>query len=256
MRTLSGIVGVCRYFWLRGLFKQGKLLTGLFIVKSLFHPAEVCGPCYVWHTSSALMTVDLEELDLISAVWILASNDENHLVTFEGIRERLGLDENFDVRRLVLKRRELFRPGAPPGELEDWQASMKKGSRLPTWIRIISEDSKRLATIDGLSQNDVFRSQFRANRNSPKSQVEVVSWGLEHIDRIRKSKIAASDANAKSWQMWLVFVVGVANIITTVGLVFMKGNDSSQSKPAAVVTQPTVIKDAPVTGRSPQAERP
>jgi hypothetical protein len=202
------------------------------------------------------MACDLEELDLVSAVWILASNDENHLITFEGIRERLGLDENFDVKRLVRKRRELFRPGAPPGELEEWQASMRKGSRLPTWIKLISDDSKRLVTIDGLSQKDVFRSQFRANRDSPKSQVEIVSWGLEHIDRIRKSRIAARDASAKSWQMWLVFGVGVTNIIATGALAFMKGNDSNQSKPAAITAQPIVPGDAPQAGLRPPAPRP
>ena len=119
------------------------------------------------------MACDLEELDLISAVWILASNDENHLITYEGIRERLGLDK-VNVKELVLKRRELFRPGAPPRELKDWQSSMRKGSRLPTWIKVISDESKRLEAIDGLSQEDVFRSQFRANRDSPKSQVEIV----------------------------------------------------------------------------------
>jgi hypothetical protein len=164
------------------------------------------------------MASDLEELDLISAVWILASNDENHLITFEGIRDRLGLEEGFDVKGLVLRRRELFRPGAPPGELEEWQASMRNGSRLPTWIKLIDDGPKRSAAIDGISQKDVFRSQFRASKGAPKSQVEVVSWGLEHIDRLRKSKIAARDASAKGWQMWLVFCVGVANIIATLAV--------------------------------------
>lgn len=202
------------------------------------------------------MASDLEELDLISAVWILASNDENHLITFEGIRERLGLEEDFDVKSLVLKRRELFRPGAPPGELEDWQASMRSGSRLPTWIKLIDEVPKRSAAIDGLSQKDVFRSQFRANRGAPKSQVEIVSWGLEHIDRLRKSRIAARDASAKSWQMWLVFCVGVANIIATIAVAYMKGNENIPPKPANAAAQPLVPRDAPQAGVRPPASRP
>lgn len=202
------------------------------------------------------MTSDLEELDLISAVWILASNDENHLITFEGIRERLGLEESFDVRGLVLKRRELFRPGAPPGELEEWQASMRNGGRLPTWIKLIPEGPERLTAIDGLSQKDVFRSQFRANRGAPKSQVEIVSWGLEHIDRLRKSKIATLDSSAKSWQMWLVFGVGVANIIATIAAAYIKGNESTPSKPAIATTQSIVPGNAPQAGVSPPAPRP
>jgi hypothetical protein len=202
------------------------------------------------------MASDLEELDLISAIWILSSNDENHLITFEGIRERLGLEESFDVKGLVLKRRELFRPGAPPGELEDWQASMRNGSRLPTWIKLIDEGPKRSAAIDGFSQKDVFRSQFRANRGAPKSQVEIVSWGLEHIDRLRKSRIAARDASVKSWQMWLVFGIGVANILATIAVAYMNGNENTPPKPATAVAQPIVSGDAPQAGVRPPAPRP
>lgn len=183
------------------------------------------------------MACDLEEFDLVSAVWIFSCNDENHVITYEGIRERLGLDASFDVRGLILKRRELFRPGAPPDELEEWQSSMRKGSRLPTWIALIEDHSKRVNIIDSLSQKDVFRSQFRPNRGSPKSGVEVLGWGLEHIDRIRKSKVASQEASAKSWQMWLVFFIGLANIIATIAVAVVKGNDGNQLKPVTTAVQ-------------------
>lgn len=158
---------------------------------------------------------ELEELDLISAMWILASNDENHLITYEGIRERLGLNPDFDVHGLVLKRRELFRLGAPPGELEAWISDMKHGNRRPKWITAVTDEAKRLEGIDKFSDDTVFRSQFRVHWGSPPSQVEIVTWGLEHLDRIRKGRIASREASVKSWQMWLVFGVGVANIVAT-----------------------------------------
>ena len=160
-----------------------------------------------------MSTDDLEELDLISAIWILASNNENHLITFEGIRERLGLGAQTDVRALVLKRRELFRPGGPPDELKEWQEAMRAGRRLPTWIKLIADPVKRQRAIEDLSERDVFRSQFRVGKGAPVSQIEVVTWGLEHLDRIRKGRIASREASAKSWQMWLVFEVAAANII-------------------------------------------
>lgn len=202
------------------------------------------------------MAPDLEEFDLVCAVWILASNDENHLITFEGIRERLGLEEGFDVKGLVMRRRELFRPNAPPGELEEWQASMRKGSRLPTWIKVISDGPKRLAAIENLRQEDVFRSQFRANSGVPKSQVEIVSWGLEHIDRLRKSKIAARNVNTTSWQMWLVFGVGVANIMAILAVAYMKENESTLPKPVTAAIQPIVLGCAPQTSLRPPAQHP
>jgi hypothetical protein len=200
------------------------------------------------------MATDLEELDLISTIWILASSDENHLITFEGIRERLGLEENFDVKGLVLRHRELFRPGAPPGELEEWQASIRNGSRLPTWIKLIDEEAKCSAAINGLSQKDVFRSQFRANRGAPKSQVKIVSWGLEHIDRLRKSKIAARDASVKSWQMWLIFGVGVANIIATIAVGYMRGNDNNPPK-QSTAAQLSIPRSVEQTDARPLAPR-
>ena len=181
---------------------------------------------------------DLEDLDHVSTIWILACIDENHLITYEGIRERLGLDVNFDVKGLVFKHRELFRPGAPTSELSDWKDAMKNGKRLPTWIKQISDKTAQSNRIDCLSENDIFRSQFRAYRAAPKSEVTIVTWGLDHIDRIRKGKIATREANAKSWQMWLVFAIGIANIITTLVVGFAKSNDNIPIKSTPTVTQP------------------
>ena len=120
---------------------------------------------------------------------------------------------------------------------------MRKGSRFPTWIKLIEDDSKRLSAIDSLSQKDIFRSQFRASRGSPKSEVAVLSWGLDHIDRIRKSKIASQEVSAKSWQMWLVFFIGVANIVATIAVAVVKGNESNPPKPAASAAQPIIPPD-------------
>jgi hypothetical protein len=171
-----------------------------------------------------IMSIEqLEELDLMSAIWILASKDENHLITYEGIRDRLGLPAGYDVRGLVLKRRELFRPGAPPRELDEWKTDMRHGSRLPTWIKNIQNADEKNRTIDNLADDDIFRSQFRTVAHAPPSDISVVSWGLDHLDRIRKGKIASLEATAKSWQMWLLFWVSIANIVVSIVLAVSKG---------------------------------
>jgi hypothetical protein len=169
-----------------------------------------------------MTTDDLEELDLQSAVWIFASKDENHLLTFEGIRERLCLDADYDVRRTVLKRRELFRPGAHAFELEQWKAKMRTGRRVPPWIKQIEDPEQKARAIENLSEKDVFRSQFRTEPGATASSIEVINWGLDHLDRIRKGRIASREATAKSWQMWLVFWIGVANIIVSTILALSK----------------------------------
>jgi hypothetical protein len=51
--------------------------------------------------------------DILSAVWVFACKDENPIITYEGLRNRLDLDGSFDIRRLVKKRRDIFRPAVP-----------------------------------------------------------------------------------------------------------------------------------------------
>jgi hypothetical protein len=62
----------------------------------------------------------------------------------------------------------------------------------------------------------VFRSQFRVEDNAPRATLEVIDWGLQHIDRLRKASYEAKDKSAKSWQMWLVFGASLLNIAATI----------------------------------------
>jgi hypothetical protein len=175
------------------------------------------------------MTVDVEELDIVSAVWMLASNDETSLITYEGIRYRLDLLPSFDVRNLVRKRGELFRLGANAKHLEAWKEEMLAGRHLPSWIRAITDDAEREKTIKGITVNDVFRSQFRTSRSAgsypwraDRSPIEIIKWGLEHIDRLRKANLEAREATAKSWQMWLIFGGTVLSIVTQIIIAMVK----------------------------------
>ena len=163
-----------------------------------------------------------DELDLLSSIWIMASNDENHLITYEGIRYRLDLPPDFDVKSLVKKRPELFRHGTSQIVLDDWKSKMLLNARsAPVWIRAITDDQERLRKINARSSDDVFRSQFRAQRASDRSPIEIITWGLEHLDRLRKAKMEEREATAKSWQMWLVFVVGLLGIAVSIFLKFV-----------------------------------
>lgn len=132
-----------------------------------------------------------DEFDILSATWILASNDENPSITYEGIKYRLNLPDDYDVRELISSRADLFRRGIPRQRLDKWKQEMLEGKHLPSWIREIEDDAERQSTISSLTTNDVFRSQFRAERDAPQSEIEIITWGLEHIDRLRKANIEA-----------------------------------------------------------------
>ncbi len=160
--------------------------------------------------------------DILSATWILACNDENPLITYEGIKYRLNLPNDYNVKGLIQSRGELFRRGVPQHRLREWKQEMLQGHHVPTWIREVEDATARKAKIETLTPDDVFRSQFRADRDAPRSSVEIISWGLEHIDRLRKASLEWQEQEAKGWQMWLVFAVGVLNIIITVAIALRK----------------------------------
>lgn len=133
-----------------------------------------------------------DDLDIISAIWILASNDDNPAITYNGVRYRLGLAESFDIKRLIGGRADLFRHGIPSARLETWKEDMRASRHLPSWIRDV-EAKERTAIIDALTTDDIFRSQFRSEAGAKRSPIEIIEWGLQHIDRLRKASAEARE---------------------------------------------------------------
>lgn len=138
-----------------------------------------------------------DELDILSAIWILASNDENPIVTYEGIKYRLGLPDGYDVKSLIQSRGEMFRRGVPSRRLERWKLEMRANKHLPSWIRDIEDEKERKLKIEALTPDDMFRSQFRSEADAPRSPIEIIKWGLEHIDRLRKAGVEAREEKVK-----------------------------------------------------------
>src|SRR5690242_18430489 len=95
--------------------------------------------------------------DILSATWVFACNDENPIVTYEGLKYRLDLPASFDIRALVKKRTDLFRLGIPPSHLSAWKEDMRHDRRLPVWIRNMPEGERPLY-VEKLVRDDGFRS--------------------------------------------------------------------------------------------------
>jgi hypothetical protein len=160
--------------------------------------------------------------DILSATWILASNDENEMITYEGIKSRLNLPANYRLKELIQSRGELFRKGVPASRLREWKGEMHTGRHLPVWIKDIDDVTEKNKAIENLTADDVFRSQFRAGKDSPQSPIEIINWGLEHIDRMRKASINAREQSVKRWEIWLVFFLSIINIIVTIIVALLK----------------------------------
>lgn len=166
--------------------------------------------------------VEPDIFDILSATWIFACRDENPIISYQGLRQRLDLKPSFDIVGLVKARRDLFRIGAPESRIGEWKETLKGGTKLPSWLREIKGEAERLKAIDSLSSDDVFRSQFRAHRDAPQSDLSELNWGLQHIERLRKAHYDAHEKSAKSWQMWLVVAIGILNIAATIAVALLK----------------------------------
>ena len=143
-------------------------------------------------------SVDKTGEDVLPAIWILSCNDENPILTYRGIAARVGITEA-EARRLVGSRRELFRPGVREVRLNSWKDGLKAGRNLSGWMLEITDTEERKQVIEALSSKDVFRNQFRIEDTAPKCPIEVISWGLDHLDLLRKSAATAREEKIKKW---------------------------------------------------------
>jgi hypothetical protein len=157
-----------------------------------------------------------DKFDVLSALWVLACNDPISIMSYNGIRYRLKLPPDCDIESLVEERGELFRPGVPSRRLEEWKAAMQSQvSKRPAWIRDLEDEASQLNAIEALSVDDVFRSQFRTEKDALPSTLEILDWGLQHIERLRKANLEAREEVIKRWQLWSVIILSIANIAVT-----------------------------------------
>jgi hypothetical protein len=189
--------------------------------------------------------VSNNNLDILSSIWILSCNDENPQITYQGIKYRLGLSENFDINNLVSNHAELFRKRTTPKQLTTWKNEMMDGKHLPSWIKDIESDSERKKTIDKLTVHDVFRNQFRAEANSPRSNIEIIKWGLEHIDRLRRTEFEKKQERTRIfttvWLPILTTLVGVTAVISSFYVQFTSNKNQVELKHYEVDMRPKQV---------------
>jgi hypothetical protein len=156
-------------------------------------------------------------MDILCSIWILACNDENPQISYQGITQRLGLPEDFDVQSLIQKRGELFRKKTTPNQLNRWKEEMLIGKNLPNWIREIEDQQKRILKINSLKVEDVFRSQFRPEQDSPRSDIQIIDWGLQHIDRLRRVEMETN--NEKIRKFTSIYLPTMSTIVAVIAVI-------------------------------------
>lgn len=175
------------------------------------------------------METKRDELSKVAAIWILASTDENPIITFKSVIERVGYENENEVLNVILKYRELFRHKAQTSQLDklknQWR-SQQNTDILPTWLQNkTTEDKERL--IDEVSRDTVFRSILRTNYSAPKSSQGSIDWGLRHIDSLRKIESDKTDKRFRNYHLVLT-TVSLAVTLATIYIGYKNNKENLQ----------------------------
>ncbi len=138
---------------------------------------------------------------------------------YEVVENRISPPASINVRQLVHSRGELFRRTIPPHRLEVWKQEMLKGKHLPSLLRDIEDESLRKKKIEALTSSDVFTNQFRVDSSdkAPLTQLEILDWGLKHIDRLREARTEKREESYKKWgSKWLPLLSTLIALVTVV----------------------------------------
>jgi hypothetical protein len=191
--------------------------------------------------ASGSRVANTDDLGILSAIWILSCNDDNPIITYKSVGSRLDLPDTV-VKELVLRWRELFRPGILKSRLEAWKNEMRSGHSLPNWISAIEDTSARVKATNDLSKDDVFRNQFRTQRAAAKSDIEIITWGLDHIDRLRKSEVEEREMRTKKWGTVIIptmsLILAIGSVFATTGIQMFSINEQSSMKRYEVSFKP------------------
>jgi hypothetical protein len=107
----------------------------------------------------------------------------------------------------------------------------------PSWVRAIRDAGARLSAINALTSDDGFRNQFRV-QDGKRANIETISWGLEHIERLHKSIAAARD---ERWKL-LNFGVPLLSVMVSAGItLFALQGSWKQTRVAACLQQAQVL---------------
>ncbi len=182
-----------------------------------------------------------DRLDLVSATWILASNDDNPEISYRSLRQRLDLSMDVDERRLVASHPELFRLHIPQTRLEQLKERYRLGKEIPLWLRQLPKEQQTSA-IEELTTEDFFRSQFRAQEDASRSPIEIIEWGLQHIDRLRTAAAEFREEKIRRWSLlWTPIVSLLIAFLSLLGSLYVSyqtGRDQSALKRYEVSFRP------------------
>jgi hypothetical protein len=172
-----------------------------------------------------------DDLDFLASIWILSCNEENSIITYEGLKYRLNPPSHIDLKKLIHSRVELFRRRVPEHRLNEWKTEKLRGEKLPSFLCALDADERKVK-INSIKVDDVFRNQLRAEVGSERTSLEILSWGLQHIDNMRKSRAEKREGKLKKWTSMVLPLSSLILALLSVGVTgyFQYKNNQTQAE--------------------------
>jgi hypothetical protein len=92
---------------------------------------------------------------------------------------------------------------------------------IPAWVFESDDPLDRRKAIESIRTDDVFKSQFRSPKSSLKSgpsPIEVIDWGLEHLERLRR---AEEERKESQWKWFKEGLIPILSVIVALGTVII-----------------------------------
>lgn len=168
------------------------------------------------------------EFDILTSVWIMASNDQNPFMLYETVRRRLDLPDNYPLEKIIAKRSELFRKKVPEYRIDslkkDW---IKKcdldEKKIPSFLQKFQTKEERINYLNSISEKDIFRSQFRIENDADRSDIEIIDWGLKHIERLRNNLIEEREKKKRNYkEIWIPIGSLILTMIILISNIYLQ----------------------------------
>lgn len=169
------------------------------------------------------------QYDKLISIWTFSCVTSNPKIAYESLVYRYDFQTIDEAKNLVKTFKEMFLPGIITSELESIKAQFQtenakddKVNDLPAWLINKGDAATREPIIQALDKDSFFSSQVRFSDTIPPSSVEVLKWGIEHIERFRKEKKEKQEKRKKDIkEMWLpvasvvlsLFAVSIAGLV-------------------------------------------
>ena len=170
----------------------------------------------------------LEEFDILSSIWIMANNDEDSLMFYKSVKNRLGLHSNYPLNEIISKRSELFRKKISQHRLDllkiKWLAEcVKAHPKIPSFIFRLDTIQERTDLINSMTVDHIFRSQFRVKEDAPKADIEIIDWGIKHIERLRNNVIEKKEKRKRILkEIWIPIGSLLLTMIILISNIYMQ----------------------------------